>query len=174
MKATRGQMARALAELGLRLLYFLPPMAAAALLGVVPDRPFPLGASFALLAAWARLAGLAAKGRRLEELMLYAEALPFLAFAASAWAGASPALVIQGCAEACLSCAALLSLEGLVTRKRGVAETGLFIASLAAIGLAMEALSPAYVLGTAILVLVASLYAKASRRGFREAARPRG
>jgi hypothetical protein len=160
--------------LAARLLYMLPLLAAAALLPIIPDRAFPAGASMAILAAYARLAGLAARGDSFEEGLLYAEALPFFAYAAAAYGWQSATGVLLSCAEAAVACAALLSLEDVLTRKRGVAETLVFMALLGALGFAMENVAASYIIGSGLLVLVATRYAASSRRGFSEPKSGRG
>lgn len=147
-----------------RLLFLAPLLALAAYVGLAPDAGLPRWAIFTVLAAYARLGALALGAAGSEKALLFAETLPFLAYA-HAVAGREPgATVTLSSAEGAAAAAALLSVEALVEPGMGT-FTGclVFVAFAAGAGVVMGSISPAAFLAAALLVLAGSRYAALRR-----------
>jgi len=154
-----------------RLLYHLPLLGAALLMQGGLDAAPPAGLAFAVAAAYARLAALGSGASILEQALLMAETLPYLAFAA-VFAGGADKLgalvkVAEFAAAGALLAAAELFLADDARRDRmdslGKAATAtLFIAAAAGAGFAIERVGPAPLLGAA--AGLTALFAYAVRR----------
>ncbi|HOX32741.1 MAG TPA: hypothetical protein PLB91_10440 [Spirochaetales bacterium] len=149
----------------LRKLLFLAPLSAAALLAAaLPGGPGGAGLSFAAIAAYVRVCAQFAGASGGEEALLFAEALPFLAFCLARFARGGPAGALLAAAEAVAILAALLLAEAAArAERRPLAAAFLFVALAAAGGAALELARPATLLGAALLLALVAGYVLARR-----------
>lgn len=161
------------AETLFRITFHAGLLAAAVLTQALLRSPPAAGLVFALAAAYARIAALGAGASILEEALLLAETMPFVAFCSVFSGGVEAARALLALAEAAAAGTALLSIESLVQddRARGrldglgkAAMATAFVAAAALAGLAMEHLRAAPLLGAAATVSALCAYAK-RRRG---------
>jgi len=147
-----------------RLFYFLPLVGAVLLVPVAPDRAIGPALSFVALSVYARMAAVAGRLSGKEEALLFAEALPFFAYAAAFLSGLGPAAALLASLEAAAIWAALLWLEGLLAGERsGFALALAFMAAATAGGFGMGSAPALAILGPAALLLAACSYVQARR-----------
>lgn len=156
------------AEGSLRLLYHAPLLGAALLLPGSLASPPAAGLAFAVAAAYARTAALASGASALEEALLLAETLPYLAYCAVFAGGARSGAALLSLAECAVAGAALLLAEFLVLDEerrarldglgRAAAAT-VFAIAAALCGIAMALTPAAAFLGAAAAVGLLCAYA---------------
>lgn len=156
-----------LIDAALRLVFFLPLMAGALLLGPgvagLSASPRPVAAAvFACGLAYARLAAFLRSRRGVDEAMLGLEALPFLAWTAMRVSGLGPlAVSILALEWASLAAVAYLLEEWLLPARRGFLPVLGFLGAALGMALALAALPPFAVLAPAALALVLLIWTRA-------------
>ncbi len=146
------------ADMALRLLFFLPLVAAAVLVVPADGGSWGAGPLVAASLVYARLFAFLRSVRGREEALLAVQVLPFFAYAALVSLDLSKLELLVLAAEAASGAGLILSFEDTILPDRdGFAFVLLFSALAAGLGLAIAALAPSVIVtggGLGILLLL--------------------